>query len=73
MKPLYLTLSLLACASALCGCSTVEFYEREKLQTSLMQMDEEPAGVHWNQKVRYSREGSTGGIGATAGGGCGCY
>ncbi len=73
MKYAVLIPSLLMLTSVLSGCATVEFYEREQLQSPLMQMSEDACLVHWNQKVRYSREGSTGGIGATAGGGCGCY
>ena len=55
------------------GCRTLEFYERGPLQDSVMSFDENPMQVHWAQKVQYSREGSVGGVGATAGGGCGCY
>ena len=60
-------------ALALSGCQTLEFYEKGRLQDAIMSFDESPAQVHFVQKVRYSREGSTGGIGSTAGGGCGCY
>lgn len=67
------SLLVLVAVSVLSGCGTVPFYEREKLQHPLMQLSDAPGHVHWNQKVRYSREGSIGGIGATAGGGCGCY
>ncbi len=55
------------------GCKTVEFYEMERLGDSVMQMDDGAAEAHFYQKVFYSMEGSAGGIGTTAGGGCGCY
>lgn len=55
------------------GCQTLEFHERGRLQDPVMAFDESRAEVHWAQKVRYSREGSVGGIGVSAGGGCGCF
>lgn len=69
----FLFVLLGALAVACTGCRTLAFYERGRLQDGVMSLDESPAEVHFVQKVRYSREGSTGGIGATAGGGCGCY
>ena len=38
-----------------------------------MVMEDDPALVHFYQKIYYSVEGSVGGIGVGAGGGCGCY
>ena len=38
-----------------------------------MQFTESPAQLHWQQKVQFSDEGAAGGIGTSAGGGCGCY
>jgi Domain of unknown function (DUF4266) len=55
------------------GCSTVEYYEKEMLSDSVMVFETDPTEVHFHQKCFYSREGSAGGIGETAGGGCGCY
>lgn len=55
------------------GCRTVRFYEREHLNDPIMAFEDDPTETHFYQKVYYSREGSAGGIGATAGGGCGCY
>lgn len=55
------------------GCNTVEFYEMERLGDSVMQLDDGAMEAHFHQKVFYSMEGSAGGIGTSAGGGCGCY
>ena len=54
------------------GCRTVEFYELERLNDRVMVFDQGGAKLHLNQKILYSREGSAGGLGASAGGGCGC-
>ena len=61
------------CALALLGCRQVDFTERRHLGDPIMELDDGPAETHFQQKVTYSREGSAGGIGASAGGGCGCY
>ena len=55
------------------GCQTVDFTERRRLGDPIMALEESPAETHFTQKTRYSREGSAGGIGGSAGGGCGCY
>ena len=55
------------------GCETVEFYQKQHLVNEIMVFGPDPAEVHFAQKVHYSREGSIGGIGTGAGGGCGCY
>jgi len=64
-------LALLALATS--ACQTVEFYEKEAFSDPVMRLDEDPTLTHLRQKVYYSREGATGGIGDSAGGGCGCY
>jgi hypothetical protein len=38
-----------------------------------MAFDTDPSEMHFQQKVFYSMEGSAGGFGSSAGGGCGCY
>ena len=68
-----LCVALLALVAALTGCQTVEFYEKEQLNDATMLLEEDPTEVHFLQKVLYSREGSVGGVGTGAGGGCGCY
>lgn len=59
--------------SATTACQTVEFYEKGKINDLAMKFDDSPTEIHLNQKTAYSREGSVGGIGTGAGGGCGCY
>jgi len=66
-------LLLAAVLAILVGCNTVEFYELERLQDPIMAFEDAPMEAHFHQKVFYSMEGSAGGIGTTAGGGCGCY
>ncbi|MEZ6187157.1 MAG: DUF4266 domain-containing protein [Planctomycetota bacterium] len=58
---------------ALAGCKTVDFTEKRHLADPVMQLDDGAAETHFQQKCTYSREGSAGGIGSSAGGGCGCY
>lgn len=55
------------------GCETVEFWELQALADPVMTMESPAAEIHFHQKVFYSMEGSAGGIGEGAGGGCGCY
>jgi hypothetical protein len=57
----------------LSACSQVPFYEKGLVQDPIMTLAEDPTEVHAYQKIYYSREGSVGGIGTGAGGGCGCY
>ncbi|MEZ6003765.1 MAG: DUF4266 domain-containing protein [Planctomycetota bacterium] len=63
-------LALLGFASS---CNTVEFYEKGRLGTPVMDLSQDPTLTHFEQKTFYSIEGAAGGIGASAGGGCGCY
>ncbi len=55
------------------SCRTVEFYEMEAFTDSVMNDSEDATELHFHQKIFYSMEGSAGGIGSSAGGGCGCY
>lgn len=71
--PVLRRLICLLALSSLCGCQEVKFYEKQRLSTALMRFDASPTEVHFFAKNTYSREGSVGGIGASAGGGCGCY
>jgi len=70
---LFLGLPLLLGGLLTTGCRNTAFYERERLGDSVMTMDDGGMEAHFYQKVVYSMEGSAGGIGTTAGGGCGCY
>ena len=64
---------LLVTSLAASGCQTVEYYEKQSLTDPAMVFETDPTEVHFQQKVFYSMEGSAGGIGVSAGGGCGCY
>jgi len=55
------------------GCERVAFYQKARLVDPIMVFDSSPTETHFFQKIYYSREGSVGGIGTGAGGGCGCY
>ena len=55
------------------ACNTVEYYEMQAYSDPVMEFDDGATETHWFQKVHYSVEGSAGGIGTGAGGGCGCY
>ncbi len=70
---LLLYLPLLTCGLLGTGCRNTAFYERERLGDGVMSLDDGGMEAHFYQKVVYSMEGSAGGIGTTAGGGCGCY
>lgn len=64
---------VLSAAAALSGCNSTKYYERKHHNNPVMSLAEESTEVHFWQKCFYSREGSVGGIGTSAGGGCGCY
>jgi hypothetical protein len=56
-----------------CACDTVAYYDMQAFTDPAMELDDGATETHWFQKVHYSVEGSAGGIGTGAGGGCGCY
>ena len=68
-----LVLSLFLGTLMVGGCTPVAFYQKGNLVNPIMAFDDNPTETHFKQKVFYSREGSAGGIGTGAGGGCGCY
>ena len=55
------------------GCRSVDFYEKQAFSDPVMAFDDGTRETHFLQKVFYSMEGSAGGVGTSAGGGCGCY
>jgi len=55
------------------GCQQVRYHQKRAFSNPLMAFDEGATATHFEQKVFYSMEGSAGGIGTGAGGGCGCY
>ncbi len=73
VRPTARLLMTLLVSAVACGCQTTEFYQRGRLAGPLMSLEEDPTETHFQQKCFYSREGSIGGIGTSAGGGCGCY
>lgn len=64
-------LLLLCVAGALCGCETVEPWERGTLAKREMQWQPDVMETSLQAQVNASKEASSGGQGA-AGGGCGC-
>jgi hypothetical protein len=69
-KRLFFGLVLLFAAAS---CNTVEFYEKQAFSSAVMDMGGSQTLSSAEQKVFYSTEGAAGGLGSTAGGGCGCY
>lgn len=59
--------------ASLSACNTVEYYDKRAFADPVMEFEDGATETHWFQKTYYSIEGSAGGIGTSAGGGCGCY
>jgi Domain of unknown function (DUF4266) len=72
-RPPMRTLAILLALLPLGACNTVEYYEKRAFSDAVMEFEDGATETHWFQKVYYSIEGSAGGIGTSAGGGCGCY
>lgn len=68
-----LAIAVALTASLFAGCNTTKYYERKHHSDEVMILAADPTEAHFLQKCYYSREGSAGGIGTSAGGGCGCY
>jgi hypothetical protein len=70
-----LALALTAALTLGClqSCDSVKFYEKRLLADPIMAFGDPATEAHFFAKSTYSREGSVGGIGSSAGGGCGCY
>lgn len=64
-------LTALLFVSFLCGCETVQPWERGTLAREDMQWDGDAMENRLNSHIYASKEASSGGAGA-AGGGCGC-
>jgi hypothetical protein len=58
--------------SALAGCSTTRYYQRERLVDHAALFDRDRLATYLRDKVEAAREGSFGGFGGSAAGGCGC-
>ena len=68
-------LTLCAALLSIClgSCNTVEFYEKGALSSPVMSFELDAGRAAFHQKVHYATEGAAGGLGTSAGGGCGCY
>ena len=64
-------LQIILLAAALCGCETVQPWERGTLARQDMQWQPDVMEARLQQHIYFSKEASSGGDGA-AGGGCGC-
>jgi len=64
-------LAALALLGVLCGCETVQPWERGTLAREDMQWQDNVMEAALNDQIHASKEASSGGSGA-AGGGCGC-
>ncbi len=54
------------------GCVTTHFHEREALVDRAALFDQDHFVLYLRDKIEASREGSFGGFGGAAAGGCGC-
>jgi len=70
-RPAWLVAAALLCAFA-CGCATTRVVDREKIASDVMQFDGDRTVTFLRGKVEAAREGSLGGYGGAAAGGCGC-
>ncbi len=61
----------LALAIGLTGCAVVRPWDRDLLAQEKMQLVPDPAERAIDEKIYFSKEGSSGGAGI-GGGGCGC-
>lgn len=63
---------LVLALSALAGCRTTRFHERERLAHRAMQPDVDGRTVYIRNKMEAAREGAFGGFGGASAGSCGC-
>ena len=70
---LFIRALLFLCVLGTFGCRGVEHHQKGRFSNAIMIFDPDGSETHFHQKTYYSREGSAGGIGSAAGGGCGCY
>lgn len=72
-KGLRLSLAFVfAVALGLPSCTSVEYWDKGHLADPVMSYQDGGTQTHFDQKIFQSIEGSAGGFGANAGGGCGC-
>jgi hypothetical protein len=58
--------------SALTGCATTRFYDRQCLADRAAAFDQDRQVLYLRDKIEAAREGGFGGFGGSAAGGCGC-
>lgn len=71
-RSLWLALGALLVALLAQGCAPTRYYERRKLVDRAMVFDADMRLEYIRNKTEAAREGSFGGYGAAAVGGCGC-
>jgi hypothetical protein len=62
----------LGLTATLSGCVTTHFHERERLVDRAALFDQDHFVLYLRDKIEAAREGSFGGFGGAAAGGCGC-
>jgi hypothetical protein len=62
----------LGLALAPLGCTTTRYHEREKIADRSAAFDQDRQVLYLRDKIEAAREGSFGGFGGAAAGGCGC-
>ncbi len=72
VRRLLLTALALLMVSHLAGCVGANYFERERLLDRAMAFDFDDSFVFIRHKTEAAREGSFGGFGAAAAGGCAC-
>ena len=71
MKRLVMAASLLAFATMLTACGTVQPWQKGNLAKDDMTFDHDPLEARFADHTYFSKEGASGGAGV-GGGGCGC-
>lgn len=71
MKQRIIIAVIVASSALLCGCETVQPWQKGKLADYSMRDDRDPLSGIMESHIYFSREASSGGEGV-GGGGCGC-
>ncbi|MDA8244321.1 MAG: DUF4266 domain-containing protein [Elusimicrobia bacterium] len=72
MRPYWKLVFLAALSALACSCVRVHQIDRETLSTRIMQFEPMGSRQAFINDVHSIREGASGGVGQSAGGGCGC-
>jgi hypothetical protein len=65
-------LAFVALTAVLTGCAGPRFHERQRLIDRAAGFDQDRSVAYLRDKIEAAREGSFGGFGGAAAGGCGC-